>query len=205
MTLTTPRGPARGPMPATDPPRSRAPHARLRGRCSMMMALSALVLLCTITETYSRLPLFMHSTTGPDGEFFPCTRIPTALAVPGTSVRLAFAECRRWVGDGCEPAGLPTPVHVDVARGIDDKPTSWQNTPSWHTVGEQLRALQTRDLRLPPRVHLQGMPALALPLEDFDRLDLRVDDRADTPLEVPAGYRHHHGYCSFQRQSYCDC
>ena len=82
----------------------------------MVQALSALVVLCTITETClsnSPSPLFVHSTTGPDGEFFPCTRIPTALAVPGTSVRLAFAECRRWVGDGCEPAGLPTPVHVD--------------------------------------------------------------------------------------------
>ena len=56
--------------------------------------------------------VFNHSTKTP-GDFFPCIRIPSGLWVPagagGTDgeVLLAFAECRRWVGDGCYPDGVP--------------------------------------------------------------------------------------------------
>ena len=57
--------------------------------------------------------LFVHSTRTADGDFFPCTRVPSALAVPGSLVRLALAECRRWIGDGCEPNGLPAPKDPD--------------------------------------------------------------------------------------------
>jgi hypothetical protein len=32
---------------------------------------------------------------------FPCVRVPSLLALPGTSTLLAFAECRSFVGDGC--------------------------------------------------------------------------------------------------------
>jgi hypothetical protein len=33
----------------------------------------------------------------------PCVRIPSLVAVPGTAVVLALAECRQFVGDGCRP------------------------------------------------------------------------------------------------------
>lgn len=70
--------------------------------------------------------IFRHSTTAPDGTFFPCTRIPTAVAIPNvngkakitdgsggsSSVVLAFAECRKWVGDGCEPHGIAPQPYV---------------------------------------------------------------------------------------------
>ena len=36
---------------------------------------------------------------------YPCIRIPSTLALPDGSV-LAFAECRRWVGDGCFIDGM---------------------------------------------------------------------------------------------------
>ena len=36
---------------------------------------------------------------------YPCTRIPAGLALPGGTI-LAFAECRRWVGDGCFISGM---------------------------------------------------------------------------------------------------
>lgn len=32
---------------------------------------------------------------------FPCVRVPSLLAIPGTSTLLAFAECRLFTGDGC--------------------------------------------------------------------------------------------------------
>jgi sialidase-1 len=69
-----------------------------------------------IAATAAPTPLFTHSMRAPDGQFFPCTRVPTALAVPGGPVRLALAECRRWAGDGCRPAALlvpPPSVPVD--------------------------------------------------------------------------------------------
>ena len=67
----------------------------------------------------ARVPLFTHSSTGADGQFFPCVRIPTAVAVPGGPVRLAFAECRRWIGDGCEPTALPRPAAAHPADQSD--------------------------------------------------------------------------------------
>lgn len=63
--------------------------------------------------------VFNHSTKTSAGDFFPCVRIPSGLWVPASGatgalegeddgdVLLAFAECRRWVGDGCKPSGLP--------------------------------------------------------------------------------------------------
>ena len=37
---------------------------------------------------------------------YPCTRIPSALSLPGSTTILAFAECRRWAGDQCFPDGF---------------------------------------------------------------------------------------------------
>ena len=36
---------------------------------------------------------------------WPCFRVPSAVAIPGTDRVLAFAECRKWAGDGCVVAG----------------------------------------------------------------------------------------------------
>jgi hypothetical protein len=42
--------------------------------------------------------------------FFPCTRVPRcAVRLPGTNTVLAFAECRRWVGDQCCPVACCGP------------------------------------------------------------------------------------------------
>eukprot|EP01062_Namystynia_karyoxenos_P053889 TRINITY_DN438_c0_g1_i2.p1 TRINITY_DN438_c0_g1~~TRINITY_DN438_c0_g1_i2.p1 ORF type:complete len:465 (+),score=152.89 TRINITY_DN438_c0_g1_i2:122-1516(+) len=40
----------------------------------------------------------------PDGDVYPCIRIPSIL-LAGGKVLLAFAECRRTLGDGCNPDG----------------------------------------------------------------------------------------------------
>jgi hypothetical protein len=40
---------------------------------------------------------------------FPCVRVPSLLAVPAGPL-LAFAECRSFTGDGCEPASGPVVV-----------------------------------------------------------------------------------------------
>ena len=85
----------------------------------LVVGLNALVVAvqqAAAAATVSRAPpstsaVFVHSTRTPAGDFFPCTRVPSALAIPNTPVRLALAECRRWVGDGCYPAGLPTPTN----------------------------------------------------------------------------------------------
>ena len=56
--------------------------------------------------------IFHHSTRTAAGDFFPCIRIPSAIWLnnssgDGAGTVLAFAECRRWAGDGCEPTALP--------------------------------------------------------------------------------------------------
>ena len=38
---------------------------------------------------------------------FPCVRVPSLLAIPGGPL-LAFAECRSFTGDGCEPRHRPS-------------------------------------------------------------------------------------------------
>ena len=79
-----------------------------------------------LNASYTTTVVFEHSTTAPDGQFFPCIRVLSAVWLPtenpsSTGVVLAFAECRRWVGDGCEPAGLPHPpptVQVETNRFV---------------------------------------------------------------------------------------
>eukprot|EP01051_Picozoa_sp_SAG22_P001380 SAG22_NODE_53_length_24242_cov_158.884231_20_plen_1178_part_00 len=48
----------------------------------------------------STIELFRFRGGGAD---MPCVRIPSLVAVPGTAVVLALAECRQFVGDGCRP------------------------------------------------------------------------------------------------------
>ena len=35
-----------------------------------------------------------------------CFRIPMIVALPNSSVLLAFSEARNWIGDGCYPSGV---------------------------------------------------------------------------------------------------
>ena len=77
----------------------------------------ALLLGTAAAEANTGTAIFRHSTTAPDGTFFPCTRIPTAISITdgsggSSSVVLAFAECRKWVGDGCEPHGIAPQPYV---------------------------------------------------------------------------------------------
>jgi hypothetical protein len=47
---------------------------------------------------------------------YPCVRVPSIIAVPGAL--LAFAECRSFVGDGCEPRGFKNMSTQKQARVI---------------------------------------------------------------------------------------
>ena len=59
----------------------------------------SLLLLAAWTSSYCRTVVFSSGDSAhPDT---PCFRIPSAIAIPGTNVVLAFAECRSWTGDGC--------------------------------------------------------------------------------------------------------
>jgi hypothetical protein len=49
---------------------------------------------------------------------FPCVRVPSLLAIPGGPL-LAFAECRLFTGDGCEPHS-----HTFIISTIDNNSTS---------------------------------------------------------------------------------
>lgn len=37
---------------------------------------------------------------------YPCIRIPSMVLAPDDSTLIAYAECRNWTGDGCEPHHL---------------------------------------------------------------------------------------------------
>ena len=56
-------------------------------------------------------PVFSYNDGG-----FPCTRIPSLLALPGGKTLLAFVECRMFTGDGCEPT---RPLNGTGAFGQD--------------------------------------------------------------------------------------
>eukprot|EP01052_Picozoa_sp_SAG31_P004805 SAG31_NODE_203_length_20490_cov_7.713256_18_plen_256_part_00 len=59
--------------------------------------------------------VFTSMTWTPSGDFFPCVRVPTAVHLPGTGTVLAFAELRRWVGDGCCPVACCGPDATNVS------------------------------------------------------------------------------------------
>lgn len=52
----------------------------------------------------SAVNVFWRTESAVTGEYYPCIRIPSVL-LAGEKVLLAFAECRRTIGDGCEPKG----------------------------------------------------------------------------------------------------
>ena len=61
---------------------------------------------------------------------FPCVRVPSLLAIPGGPL-LAFAECRSFTGDGCEPQDGTANRSSDVKdrvvcmRSSSDQGKSW--------------------------------------------------------------------------------
>ena len=55
--------------------------------------------------------VFKHSEDG-----YNCTRIPSVILGHG-GVLLAFAEGRKWVGDGCHPHGSASPPKLPPGRG----------------------------------------------------------------------------------------
>ena len=63
------------------------------------MVCRLLILLAACTGGHCRTVVFSSGDVAhPDT---PCFRIPSAVAIPGTNIVLAFAECRAWTGDGC--------------------------------------------------------------------------------------------------------
>lgn len=70
--------------------------------------------------------VFWRGERAATGEVYPCTRIPSVVCTrEGTLV--AFAECRRWAGDGCFPDGVPRgppsregpPRDICLKRSVD--------------------------------------------------------------------------------------
>lgn len=60
---------------------------------------------------------------------FPCIRVPSLLHLPGTRTLLAFAECRSFVGDGCQPTAKYPPqsekVRVPCMKRSEDAGATW--------------------------------------------------------------------------------
>jgi len=70
--------------------------------------------------------VFWRGQKAADGTVYPCVRIPSIITADG--VLLAFAECRRSTGDGCEPTGVKSAGPRDVcARRSVDGGASWGN------------------------------------------------------------------------------
>eukprot|EP01052_Picozoa_sp_SAG31_P051825 SAG31_NODE_12492_length_937_cov_1.681384_1_plen_159_part_00 len=70
----------------------------------MMAPILQLIVLSTLAATASAAARVSVFSSGIGG--FPCVRVPSLLAVPGGPL-LAFAECRSFTGDGCEPKHPP--------------------------------------------------------------------------------------------------
>ena len=61
---------------------------------------------------------------------FPCVRVPSLVAVPGVAL-LAFAECRHFVGDSCEPTDTHRWNSTDKQSRIICLRRSLDNGSSW--------------------------------------------------------------------------
>ena len=86
-------------MAATLPPWGR--HRRMPSARTLFVLAVALPL--AALQEVSKPQAIFEASTRTDDDFFPCTRVPSAVRLPGSSVVLAFAEARRWVGDQCCP------------------------------------------------------------------------------------------------------
>jgi hypothetical protein len=74
---------------------------------------------------------------------WPCIRIPAAVAVPDTDVVVAFAECRTWIGDGCDIDGRPSSPgsqyfnRTICSRRSTDGGATWGGTKPKRVIGDQ--------------------------------------------------------------------
>ena len=90
--------------------------AMRRCSCYIIMLSATLLIHTTASAAAAVTPpqvIFAYSTTSP----YPCIRIPSALALPGSRTILAFAETRRWIGDQCYP-DAPKPAAQESNRSI---------------------------------------------------------------------------------------
>ncbi len=115
---------------------------RPRGACagddgpalrSMLAFLLAVLLLLAALLPLSAAPSSRISVFSSGIGGFPCVRVPSLLAIPGGPL-LAFAECRSFTGDGCEPQDGGMANHtlsndvkdrVVCMRSSSDRGKSW--------------------------------------------------------------------------------
>eukprot|EP01064_Diplonema_japonicum_P035167 TRINITY_DN7539_c0_g1_i1.p1 TRINITY_DN7539_c0_g1~~TRINITY_DN7539_c0_g1_i1.p1 ORF type:complete len:455 (+),score=81.24 TRINITY_DN7539_c0_g1_i1:49-1365(+) len=126
--------------------------------CSRSEELASQLKACQATNT-----TFVEVFTPYEGGY-PCIRIPAIVSIPTMNNRLlAFAECRNWTGDGCEPTTPNThpPTVKNNNRDLctkhsDDNGATWSNlvviargamepTPVW-SEKRQVVVLQYNDL-----------------------------------------------------------
>ncbi len=112
------------------------------------------------------------------------------LVVPVTCLQVGdLAETIRHLFD----AFTPLSVTLEVAgRGQPDDP-SWALSASWDDLADQLRSLDTTQLRPRPRLRVLGGHPLALPLDELQQIDLRTEATLSTAWQVPEGYLARHG------------
>ena len=68
-----------------------------------------------------------------------------------------------------------------AVRGVRLTARAPGDVPGLAAVARAVRALDARRLSPPPRLVLDGVPALALPVEDLAAVDVRTDDGPDAP------------------------
>jgi len=95
--------------------------------------------------------VFWRGQQSAEGQVYPCIRIPSILygSRGGVEVFLAFAECRRNIGDGCYPDGVTSSGETDICmRSSVDDGMNWgpltvviedaaQPTVIWDSTHEQ--------------------------------------------------------------------
>ena len=115
------------------------------------LVLAALCGLACAGKSDTGIP-FVEVFTPGEGDY-PCIRIPAIARIPTSGRLVAFAECRRVVGDGCNPTNATTPT-AGARRDLcmkysDDQGKTWsaldvivkgamQPVPVWSTVKKAL-------------------------------------------------------------------
>lgn len=102
---------------------SKSKYVSGTGYCTRNSSLTDELRNCAAGIVTNPTPVFMHGETAANtNTTYPCIRIPSVVRHPESNVLLAFAECRRWVGDGCAPVGYEA-----EADGIALGRTDWRD------------------------------------------------------------------------------
>lgn len=110
---------------------------------------------------------------------------PIDLVLPvGAANVAALPDTVAWLIDTFSPRG----VHLEVVAGRHADDPAWDHAAPWTDLHAALHDLEARALRPHPRLHVTGIPALALPLDALEEVDLRVEAPPDDPWSVPEGY-----------------